>query len=126
MQQELLDIDETDATHPTVRRVSVLADLLDDSIRVPGTNYRVGIDPILGILPGAGDAVATIVSLYIVFEAFRADVPQSTLVRMLAYVAVDAVVGSIPVLGVVFDALWKANEWNARLLAEHLGDATVE
>jgi len=126
MEQELIDIDGAEASSPAVRRVSRLADLLDDSIRVPGTNYRVGLDPILGILPGAGDAISTVFSLYIVLEAFRADVPQSTLVRMLSYVAIDAVVGSVPILGVVFDSFWRANEWNARLLADHLENSATE
>lgn len=118
----------TGATDPALRRVRAVSSLLDSSIRVPGTDYRVGLDPILGILPGVGDSVATLISLYIVLEAVRADVPASTLLRMLLYVGVDAVIGSIPVLGTVFDAAWKANEWNARLLASHLEDqrATAE
>jgi len=123
-------VDETAQTHPTVRRIETLGRLLDGAVRVPGTEFRIGLDPILGILPGAGDTVASVLSLYIVFEAYRADVPRATLLKMLSYVAVDTVIGSIPVLGTIFDAVWKANQWNARLLADHLeyelADQTVE
>lgn len=109
-----------EVTHPGVRRVKRMGHLLDDAIRVPGTNATIGLDPILGIVPGVGDSVATLFSLYIVFEAFRTGVSRSTLLRMLAYIGVDAVVGSIPVVGTIFDAFWKANMWNARLLESHV------
>ena len=119
MEQDALVGDET-ATSPAVRRVNKMGELLDSGIRIPGTNVTVGLDPILGIVPGAGDAVATGISLYIVFEAFRAGVPQEVLLLMILNVAVDAVIGSVPVLGTVFDAFWKANEWNASMFADHV------
>jgi len=94
--------------------------LLDSAILVPGTKRTVGLDPILGILPVAGDSVAMGISLYIVFEAVRAGVPRAEIVKMLLYIGIDAVVGSVPVLGTIFDAVWKANQRNARVLAEHV------
>lgn len=109
-----------DVTHSSVRRVNRMGRLLDEAIRVPGTNVKIGLDPILGIVPGVGDGVATLFSLYIVLEAVRAGVSRSMLLRMLANIGVDAVVGSIPVVGPVFDAFWKANKWNARLLESHV------
>jgi len=108
---------------PPVRRVRTVSHLMDEAFRVPGTDYRIGLDPILGILPVVGDGVAALFSLYIVAEAAVAGVPQRTLLRMLAVVAVDAVVGSIPVLGPVFDAAWKANRWNVRTLERHVTTA---
>ena len=119
MERDALGGDET-ATSPAVRRVNKMSKLLDSSVRVPGTNVTVGLDPILGILPGAGDAIATGISLYIIFEAFRADVPREILFLMILNVAVDAVIGSVPVLGTVFDAFWKANEWNASMFVDHV------
>ena len=101
-------------------RVRTVSHLLDEAFRVPGTNVRVGVDPILGILPVGGDAVASLLSLYIVFEGYRNGASPRLLARMLALVAVDAVVGSVPVVGPLFDSFWKANTWNARLLADHL------
>lgn len=106
-----------------LRRARTLSTLLDDAIRVPGTDARVGLDPIVGVLPVGGDAVAAALSLYPILEAYRFDVPRRTLAKMLVLVAIDAVVGSVPVLGTVFDAFWKANKWNVRTLERHLADA---
>lgn len=97
-----------------------VARILDDSVRVPGTDFRVGLDPILGLLPGAGDAVAAGLSLYIVVEAARLGVPYRTIVRMLVNLAIDAAGGSIPVVGTVFDAVWKANRRNVELALREL------
>lgn len=103
-----------------LRRVRGLSHVLDDAIRVPGTNFRVGIDPIMGILPVGGDAVATVFALYPILEAVRFGLPTATIAKMVLLVAVDSVVGSIPVVGTAFDAFWKANQWNARTLERHL------
>ena len=105
-------------------RIRRLSTVLDDAVRVPGTNVRVGLDPVLGIVPGAGDAIAAAISLYVVFEAYRLDAPRSMLAKMVGLLAVDAVIGSIPLLGPVFDAFWKANAWNAKSLERHLTDRT--
>lgn len=112
---------ETDAA--PLRRVRTVARVMDEAFRIPGTDIRIGLDPIIGILPVAGDGVATIFSLYIVLEAAVAGVPRATLLRMLGVVGVDTVVGSVPVLGPLFDAAWKANTWNVRTLERHV-DAT--
>ena len=113
-----------------VRRMRFVANLLDDSIRVPGTEFRIGIDPILGILPGAGDAVAAAMSVYIVLESARLGVPFLTLLRMMANVTLDFAIGSVPVVGTLFDAVWKANQKNVELAVESLDgesiDVTVE
>lgn len=103
-----------------LERLRTLSTLLDSSFRIPGTNIRFGIDPILGILPVAGDAVSSLISLYIILEGYRAGASQSVLAKMLALAAVDFVAGSIPVIGPVFDAVWKSNEWSVTLLEEHL------
>ncbi|PSP55999.1 hypothetical protein BRC73_08665 [Halobacteriales archaeon QH_7_66_37] len=87
---------------------------------------RFGLDPVLGVLPGVGDSVASLVSLYIIAEGYRAGLPRSTLLKMLALVGVDTVIGSIPVLGTVFDAVWKANKWNANTLVSHLEQRTAD
>ncbi|MBV0903572.1 DUF4112 domain-containing protein [Halomicroarcula salina] len=104
--------------------MAAVATLLDESVEIPGTDYRVGIDPLLGVVPGAGDAVAAGVSLYIVLESARLGVSYGTLLAMLANVSVDAVGGSVPVLGALFDAVWKANKWNVELAVEDLAGAT--
>ncbi|SEV79607.1 DUF4112 domain-containing protein [Natrinema salifodinae] len=105
-----------------LERMRVSARILDEGMRVPGTNFRFGLDPIVGILPGVGDSAASIVSLYIVAESARMGVSQSTLLRMLANVAVDTIGGSVPIIGVLFDAFWKSNKWNVMLALEDLAD----
>jgi hypothetical protein len=94
--------------------------LLDESIRIPVIGYRIGLDPILGILPVAGDAVAAAASLYIVFVGMRLGVPVKTLVKMLAFVAIEFVIESIPVLGTVLDAFLKVNMRNVATIESHV------
>jgi hypothetical protein len=97
-------------------RLNRLAWLLDSSMRVPGTDFRIGLDALLGLLPGAGDAAGVLLSGYIVLEAARMGAPGRTLVPMVLNVAVEAFVGAIPLAGDVFDAAWKANQRNVSLL----------
>lgn len=104
-----------------IRRMKFISVLLDDSFRVPGTDYRVGLDPLLGLAPGGGDAVSAGISMYIVVEAARQGVSNRTIMRMLANVLVDTAVGSIPVLGDLFDAVFKANMRNLDLALADLG-----
>ncbi|MGB9931252.1 DUF4112 domain-containing protein [Haloarcula amylolytica] len=103
-------------------RIRAVAHLLDESIRVPGTSFRVGIDPIVGLLPIAGDLATAVCSLYIVAEAVRLGIPKRTVVRLLANIAVDAALGSVPMVGDLFDAYWKANVKNAELIATAVSD----
>ena len=107
--------------HPALRRSRKVSRLMDEAVRVPGTDFRVGLDPILGIAPVGGDAIALLLSLYPIVEAARLRLPKATIARMLLNVTLDATVGSIPVLGTLFDAVWKANHRNVRLLERHLG-----
>lgn len=108
-----------DATGRT-RRVRVLARLLDSSIPVPGTTWTIGLDPIIGLIPGIGDLIGAVLSGYIILEAVRAQVPAFTLARMLANVGIDTLLGAVPAVGDVFDAAWKSNMMNAALLERHL------
>lgn len=110
-------VEPRDAAAPRDSRgVRRVAWLLDDIIRIPGTNLRFGIDPLLGLLPGGGDLAGGVLSGYIILAAARAGAPPSVLVRMGANVVVDAVVGTVPLLGDLFDAGYKANRRNAALL----------
>ncbi|MFC7070969.1 DUF4112 domain-containing protein [Halobaculum lipolyticum] len=114
-----MDLPES-VDEPALRRVRTVARVMDEAVRVPGTDTWIGLDPVLGVLPGAGDLVAGGVSLYIVAEAAYLGVPLTTIVRMLANVAADAVLGSVPVVGPVFDALVKANAWNVDYIEEYV------
>ena len=102
------------------RRVRVLARLLDSSIPIPGTSWKVGLDPIVGLIPGIGDLIGAVLSGYIILEAVRAEVPTFTLARMLVNVGIDTLLGAVPAVGDVFDAAWKSNTMNTALLERHL------
>lgn len=108
------------AERAALRRCRRAATLLDEAIRLPFTRFRVGVDSFVGLLPVAGDTVTAVLSLYILLEAYRLDAPRGTLLRMAANVVLDLTVGSVPVVGLVFDAAWKANSRNLRLLEAHL------
>jgi hypothetical protein len=111
---------ETVAPNESLRRVHVVASVLDDAIRVPGTNLRFGIDPIVGLVPGLGDLFGGAASAYILLEAARAGAPSSVLLRMAMNVGVDTVIGGFPLIGDLFDFAWKSNTRNARLLSRHV------
>ena len=105
---------------PGIERLRTLARLLDSALRVPGTQYRFGLDAIVGLVPGIGDAIGAIFSMFIVFQAARMGVSRATIVRMLGNVALDTIVGEVPLLGDLFDAGWKSNTRNIVLLESHL------
>lgn len=95
-----------------------LAKLLDSKFRIPNTNIRFGIDPLLGLVPGAGDWLAGVISLYFLIQAAMMGGRASVLGRMFINILLDVLIGSIPILGEVFDVYWKANLRNAELLKE--------
>jgi hypothetical protein len=91
---------------------------MDGVFRVPGTGWRFGLDAIVGLIPGVGDTLTTMVSFYILAAGVRYRVPKVTLLRMGANLAVDYVVGAIPLLGDLFDVAWKSNQMNVKLLKD--------
>jgi hypothetical protein len=100
-------------------RLDMLANLLDTALVIPGTNVRFGLDAIVGLVPGIGDAITTVVSLYIVHEARQLGAPWHVVSRMLANVAIDGAIGAVPILGDAFDVMWRANRRNVALLRAH-------
>jgi hypothetical protein len=114
--ESILGDDPTSRT----KRVRVIAKLLDNSIGIPGTPWKIGFDPIVGLIPGIGDLIGAVLSGYIVLEAARAKVPAYTLARMLMNVGIDTLLGAVPAVGDVFDAAWKSNTKNVALLERHL------
>jgi len=103
-----------------IARIDALATLLDTALVLPGTNVRFGLDALLGVVPGIGDLITTAMALYIVHEARQLGAPGHVFVRMLANVALDGIVGAVPVLGDAFDVMWRSNRRNMRLLQEWL------
>jgi hypothetical protein len=101
-------------------RLEMLASLMDTALVIPGTNIRFGVDALVGLVPGIGDALTTAVALYIVHEARQLGAPAHLIARMIGNVAVDSFVGAVPVVGDAFDVLWRANRRNVALLHAHL------
>ncbi|MBR9981289.1 MAG: DUF4112 domain-containing protein [Desulfatitalea sp.] len=112
-------IDKLPAADLPMARINWLSWLLDNSIRVPKTNYRIGLDPVIGLIPGIGDAIGGILSAYIIAEAARARLPLSILLRMVLNVAIEVIVGAVPLVGDLFDMTWKANARNTRLIEKY-------
>jgi hypothetical protein len=96
-----------------------IAALLDDAFVVPGTSYRVGLDPLLGLIPGIGDLISPLFTIGLLLQARQLGVPRVVQARMLINTAIDALVGAIPVAGDLFDFAWKANDKNLALLELH-------
>jgi hypothetical protein len=102
------------------RRLDRLAWLMDNSIPIPGLNYRIGLDGIIGLIPGFGDTLGAVISSYILSEAARMGAPKSVLLKMAFNIVIDALLGAIPILGDLFDMTWKANLRNVNLLRDYL------
>ena len=99
-----------------LRRVS---GVLDSAMLVPGTNIRFGLDPILGLIPGLGDLVSPLFTIGILWQARDLSIPKVVQLRMIFNVAIDTLVGLVPVAGDLFDVAWKANDMNMALLERH-------
>lgn len=97
-------------------RLSQLAWLLDSSIPIPGTRFTIGVDALLGLFPVLGDLLGVLISGYIVKEAARLGAPRRLLLRMATNIGIEGLIGVIPLAGDAFDAAWKANQRNVRLL----------
>ena len=95
------------------------ARIFDSQFRIPGTDIRFGIDPLLGLVPGIGDLASPILSMFMIWHGVKLRVPKIVIARMMANALIDAGVGAIPVVGDLFDFGWKATAWNLALLERH-------
>ena len=101
-------------------RLEALSRLLDSAVRIPGTDIRVGVDALIGVVPVLGDLASKAISAYLILEARRLGASRWTIARMSANTTIDAVVGSIPIIGDAFDVMYRANLKNIALLRRHL------
>jgi hypothetical protein len=101
-------------------KLDALAWLLDSSVQIPGTRWKVGLDAFIGMIPVLGDAIGAALSTYIMVMAAKMGIPRVTLLRMGFNVTLEAVVGLVPFVGDLFDFAWKANRRNVDLLRAHL------
>lgn len=101
-------------------RLARLSHVLDDAIRIPGTDFRIGVDALIGLIPGIGDATGAILGGYMIWEAHQLGAPSATKWRMAGNVGLDALIGVIPLVGDLSDFVFRANRKNMALLREHL------
>jgi hypothetical protein len=120
---EFLGAEKYDARtrRAAIDRIDRLATLFDVAFSIPGTKVRFGVEALLRLVPGIGDAAASALSLYLIYEAYKLDVPVTLLARMLVNVVLEATVGTVPVAGDAFDVLFRANRRNVTLLRRHFG-----
>jgi hypothetical protein len=108
-----------------LQRIRKIANLLDTAIGIPGTKFRIGLDPILGLIPGGGDLITAFISAYMIYLATRFGLEKEQISKMLGNVAIETIFGSIPLVGDIFDAYFKANIRNLEILENHLAKSQV-
>lgn len=104
----------------TLHRLRTFAHWSDEKFKIPFLGIRIGIDPLVGLIPLLGDSLGTLIGMYVLAEAFRFGLPASIIFRMALNLALEQVVGSVPVVGDVFDIAWKANSRNVRLFQRYV------
>lgn len=120
------NFDTTAEREAALNRLRRFADLMDSAFRVPGTNFEMGLEGLVGLVPVVGDYASAVVSFYVPYEAIRMGAPWAKIGQMILNILIDATLGSIPVVGDLFDVAFKANNRNVRLLEEYLGHASEE
>ena len=113
MNEEIIELNEE-----KLLRLKLLSERLDNSIKIPGTNQKIGIDAIIGLIPILGDFIGVIFSTYIMYSGIKMGVSSKIVTKMATNIAIEFILGSIPIIGDIFDALWKANKRNVELIEE--------
>lgn len=109
----------------TERRILAVSHLMDEAVAVPGTEFRFGLDPVVGLVPWVGDILSAAVGLWIIVEAARFDVPRVVLARMVLNTVVDLLVGLVPVVGDALDFVSRSNRANVELFRRHAADPSA-
>lgn len=119
---EVVGASRTERFEAVQARISRVTHVLDDLIPVPGTDQKVGIDPVIGLIPGVGDIVAALVGGWVIAEAARFGVPRIVLARMVVNLLVDLAIGLVPIIGDLFDIVSRSNSANLALFRRHALD----
>jgi hypothetical protein len=101
-------------------RLKRLSHNLDEAFTIPGTERKIGIDPIIGLIPGGGDLIGGALSIYIMHAGIRMGMPRSVIIRMFGNIALEFIIGCIPIIGDLFDAMWKSNQRNEKLIEDSI------
>lgn len=111
---------DTAAQLRNLNRIRRISRLMDTAFKIPVVGLKIGWDPVLGLIPGLGDLIATVISAYVIVLAARFRLPRGILAQMVFNIGLEAIVGTVPLLGDVFDAFYKSNVRNLKLLETHL------
>jgi len=109
-----------DGTEQSVARLEALAKLMDGVLSIPGTNIRLGVDALVGLVPVAGDMISGLISTYLIWEARQLGAPRWLIARMVGNTLLDTTIGAVPVLGDAFDIMFRSNMKNMALLRRHI------
>jgi len=112
--------DEKEVLEEKLVRLRQLSENLDESFTIPGTNIKFGIDALLGLIPGGGDLVGGLFSLYILRTAIKMKLPKKAILSIIFNIIIDTTIGIVPVVGDIFDIFWKSNKRNIRIIEKHL------
>ena len=97
-------------------RLKRLSEKLDNAFTVPGTQRKIGFDPLIGLIPGGGALIGGIISIYILHSGIRMGVPREIIIRMFSNIVLEFIIGCVPIIGDLFDAVWKSNQRNVKLI----------
>ena len=106
-------------------RLKLLSERLDELTKIPGTNQKIGIDAIIGVIPILGDFIGVVFSTYIMYSGIKMGVSSKVVTKMAANIAIEFIIGSIPIIGDIFDVLWKANKRNVELIENATAEKQV-
>jgi hypothetical protein len=104
----------------SVTRLQIMARIMDGAVAIPGTNLRIGLDALIGLVPLAGDLISGLISTYLIWEARQLGAPRWLVARMAANALADTAIGAIPILGDAFDVMFRSNMKNMALLRRHM------
>ena len=112
--------EEKEILEEKLTRLRQLSENLDESFTIPGTNIKFGIDALIGLVPGGGDLIGSLFSLYLLRTAIKMKLPKSAIISIMFNIIIDTTIGIVPVIGDIFDIFWKSNKRNMRIIEKHL------
>lgn len=112
--------EENEILEEKLVRLRQLSENLDESFTIPGTNIKFGIDAVIGLVPGGGDLIGGLFSLYILRTAIRMKLPKRAILSIFFNIILDTTIGIIPIVGDIFDIFWKSNKRNMRIIEKNL------
>ena len=112
--------EEKEILEEKLTRLRQLSENLDESFTIPGTNIKFGIDALIGLVPGGGDLIGSLFSLYLLRTAMRMKLPKSAILSIMFNIIIDTTIGIIPIAGDIFDVFWKSNKRNMRIIEKNL------